>query len=192
MLFARQDLVDDLLLWRGGRKPADRAIGDNFAFEENVSPARQSAFEAFTSDEAGLRNHTADHFNEIIRGAALDHVPDTFKPLNASALLRAIEPNQRVVRLICVERALASDPTIDFGRLSASSPPDPDIAARLIRLLNEYAGAPPAFACLRSAGCRCGCRRGRKFVHRSMGRLGSRARKAGLAGCRHRTTGESF
>ena len=150
MLLARQDLVDDLLLWRGDRKPADRAIGDNFAFEENVSPARQSAFEAFTSDEAGLRNHTADHFMEIIRGAALDHVPDTFKPLNASALLRTIEPNQRVVRLICIDDALEKDPTIDFSRLSASSPPDPDIAARMIRLLNEYPGARPAFACLRS------------------------------------------
>jgi hypothetical protein len=77
-------------------------------------------------------------------------VPDTFKPLNASALMRRFEPNQKVVRLIRIDRVLASDPSIDVDRLVASAPPDPDIAGRLVRLLNEYPGAPPAFACLRA------------------------------------------
>jgi hypothetical protein len=161
MRFTRSDHADDIIRLRADRRPPLRAIGDNFVFEENVSPDRMADFENFRSTVTGLRPVAAEYFFAMVQGTRRDHLPVTFAPVNAAALMAAgIEPTQKIVR---VERlddllnrggtATAAEIVADFTRLEAAvaaHPPERAVIDPLLRTLNLYPGARPAFACFRA------------------------------------------
>lgn len=145
MDLARRDLADEATRWRSSRKPRLRAVADNLAFEENVSGDRQSDFESFAAEDDGLLPHLVGYARDRVQGAHADHLPITFSASNEPALLTKIEPNQRVARLLRVDRALSAIVPRDevpsaFARLAATlgpSGPDEASAAPLIRQLNQ-------------------------------------------------------
>jgi hypothetical protein len=161
MLFTRDDHKADLDRLRADRRPPVRAIGDNFAFEENVGSDRLAHFERFTATALGLRPIAAEYFFVSVQGLRRDHTPSTFEPLNAPALMSAtIEPTQRIARIVRLDdvlsrRGAASPAEIeaDFVRLQdalASSPADRSVVDPVVRTLNTYPGARPSFACFKA------------------------------------------
>ena len=149
MNFTRSDHAADLLRLRASRKPDQRAIGDNCVFEENLGAKRVAHFEAFDGDDPGLIPHATAYFLESIQGSIRTHIPSTFEAVNAPALMSAgIEPNQRITRLECIDDALNRSGT-DFAALQAD-PRDAGLLGPLLRIMNGYPGARPAFACFRA------------------------------------------
>ena len=152
MKFIRNDFATELEQWRmAGSPDSRRAQGDNLAFEENVGDARRDDFEAGTKSAASLGAALGGYFKESVQGEARRHTPSTFLPLNGPALMSpGIERTQKIVRLEGIDAALIKD-GIDFNRLSeAVAGGDGAVMARLIRMLNRYSGARPAFACFKT------------------------------------------
>jgi hypothetical protein len=161
MLFTRDDHMADLDRLRTDRHPPVRAIGDNFAFEENVGSDRLAHFERFAATAVGLRPIAAEYFFVSVQGSRRDHTPSTFEPVNAPALMSAtIEPTQRIARIerlddVFSRRGAASpaESEADFVRLQdalASSPADRSVVDPVVRALNAYSGARPSFACFKA------------------------------------------
>jgi hypothetical protein len=161
MRFTRRDHTDDLARLRTDRHPPKRAIGDNFAFEENVGSDRLADFECFVATAPGLVPIAAEYFFVSVQGLRRDHLPSTFAPANASALMRAdIEPTQRIVRIERLDDILSRGGTAsraeidaDFARLHdavATRPMDRSVVDPMIRALNLYPGARPSFACFKA------------------------------------------
>lgn len=149
MNFTRPDYVAEVARLRGSRRPDQRAMGDNFAFEENLGPDRVKHFEKFVGDQPGLIPNTEQYFFEAVQGQLRSHVPVTFQPINSQALMSAgIEPNQTIARIECIDTPLVDSGT-DYAALAAN-PRDPSLSTPLLRAMNQYAGARPAFACFRA------------------------------------------
>lgn len=153
MNFMRGDHSADLARLRTDRRAATRAIGDNFAFEENVGPDRLGHFERFAATVAGLLPIAAEYFFASVQGARRDHIPSTFTATNAAALMPAgIERTQKVVRIERLDDALNASHT-DFAQLQAALTPGPvdrSIVDPVVRTLNAFPGARPAFACFKA------------------------------------------
>jgi hypothetical protein len=161
MRFTRGDHTDDLVRLRADRHPPRRAIGDNFAFEENVGADRLADFERFGATVTGLLPIAAEYFSVSVQGFRRGHIPSTFAPVNASALMSAgIEPTQKIVRIERLDEILSrggaasrAEIDTDFARLRdavEAHPMDRSVVDPLIRSLNLYPGARPSFACFKA------------------------------------------
>lgn len=150
MRLTRPDYVIDLARLRSSRKSDLRAAGDNFLFEENAGSDRQTDFEAFATTAPGLRGGAAQYFHAKIEGRRRTHIPTTFQPMNAIALLpEGIEPVQKIVRLECIDDPMSAQP-LGFDAIAAAIVGDRAAIAPLIREMNQYPGARPAFACFKA------------------------------------------
>ncbi len=152
MRFTRSEYTDQVVALRAERRASRRAVGDNFAFEENVGGDRTADFERFVAIDPGLLAAVSEYFFTSVQGSRRDHTPSTFGAINAAALMSAgIEPVQKIVRVEQIDGVL--DRGLDFEMIRDAcklSPPDASVVAPLVRGLNEYSGARPAFACFRA------------------------------------------
>jgi hypothetical protein len=135
----------------------ERAIGENFAIEENVGPNRRAHFEGETTREAELREAAEAYFRDTVQGMARGHPSSTFDPtLNAEALLPAtVEGNQKIIRLEKIDGLIAAEPDLDFDRLQGaiggrSGGRDLDVLAQFVDLFRTYPGERPAFVTWKS------------------------------------------
>ena len=153
MQFARADLRDDLARLRASRVAADRAIGDNFLFEERVCNDRRTDFEDADDSLGSLIGSQAFYFAVRVQGARRDHVPATFVAINQDALYLAdIEPNQKIVRLECLDDILRSTKCAVAELAQALEPGhrDDDLVAHIVDQFALYPGARPAFMAFKS------------------------------------------
>jgi hypothetical protein len=118
-----------------------------------VGSDRAADFEGFGAIDPGLLAAVGAYFFTSVQGNRRDHTPSTFTAMNAAALMSdGIDPNQKIVRIERIDDVLDSR-RLDFEAIRrglAGSPPDASVVAPLIRALNEYTGARPAFACFRA------------------------------------------
>jgi hypothetical protein len=108
MRFNDAQLQDALVKWRALVGVKERSSADNIWFEQRVSAARQTAFEAETmgaADAASLRRAQADYWSEFVRVDASD-IPHTFEATLAPADLGPIDETQKIVRIEGLARAL--------------------------------------------------------------------------------------
>jgi len=161
MQFTRTDLAEDLELLRADRRAPRRALGDNFAFEENVGATRLTHFETFPATTRGLLPIAAEYFYESVQGIRRDHVPSTFLPLNAEALMPAgIEPTQKIVRIERLNDILNKSGATTPAELQSAyervrdaldaSPADRRVIDPIIRQFSAFPGARPSFACFKA------------------------------------------
>jgi hypothetical protein len=150
MDFTRGDFADEVATLRASRVPTSRAIGDNFAFEENVGPDRLRDFESAYSVAPGLGAAAASYFDTSVQGTLRTHIPSTFQPINRPALMAStISRNQKIVRLERIDDVLNKNPLIQFASFqkgALSRPKDLSVVMPFIRAINSYPGARPAFA----------------------------------------------
>jgi hypothetical protein len=149
----RGDLASDLARMRASRIPATRAVGDNFAFEENIGDERRNAFEASTAGFVRLEEAIAEYFSSSVQGYLRSHAPSTFKLENGPALLPAgIAANQKIVRVECID-GWKDESWFNFAALqntTAATSRDASVIAPHIRRLNQFAGARPAYAAFKA------------------------------------------
>ncbi len=163
MKFIRPELNDGVAALRRGDGPWTpdrcRAVGDNCCYERNVSPDRQAHFESFSMAGGGLVAEADEYFDESVQGLARDHAPSTFEPMNDAALMPAgIERNQLIVRVERIDGVLNTlgHDTPDEMRKAVGKIADalwgrtPAVLEPLLRVMNAYPGARPAFGCFRS------------------------------------------
>jgi hypothetical protein len=153
MQFARVDLRDDLARLRASRVPADRAIGDNFLFEERICDDRGTDFEQADGSLGSLIGLQAFYFAVRVQGIRRDHVPVTFVAINQDALYLAdIEPNQKIVRLECLDDILRGTKRA-FAELAQAMQPgrrDENLVTHIVEQFALYPGARPAFMAFKS------------------------------------------
>jgi hypothetical protein len=153
MDLTRSDLQADLARLRSSRYGPDHAIGDNFAFEERVCDARRDAFEAGGMMGGSLIALQADHFLLEVQGALHTHIPITFTAINQDALYAPdIEPNQKIVRLECLDDVLKKTGR-SFTEIEPAVRPggrDNGIITQLLDQWRLYPGARPAFVAFKS------------------------------------------
>ena len=147
MELRRPELAADLVRMRGGRDAPARAVGDNVAFEENVSVARRADFEAATGGATEVLGALATYFRRTVQGMRLDHWPSTFDAARGAALLPAgVAGNQKIVRIVCLDDWQTPE---RFARLEEAVLPhqrDGSVIEPEIRELNRYPGARPFWA----------------------------------------------
>jgi hypothetical protein len=153
MEFLRVDLQTDLARLRSSRFAPDHAVGDNLAFEERVCDARRDAFEADGPTTIELLTLLANHFRLRVQGALRSHIPLTFTSVNADAIYEPeIEPNQKVVRLECIDDALMKT-GLSFSEMeqaTKSGQRDNNIIGQLLDQWQIYPGARPPFVAFKS------------------------------------------
>jgi len=149
----RADLQADLAHLRSSRSAPDRAVGDNFAFEERVCDARRDAFKADGPTPNQLMTLLADHFRLRVQGALRSHIPVTFTSINDDAIYKPeIEANQKIVRVECIDGAL-NKIRRSFADIEQAARPgqrDNDLIAQLVDQFALYPGARPAFVAFKS------------------------------------------
>lgn len=171
MIFSYASLNADLAQLRRDADADRRFVGDNLALEENVGPARQAAFEALFADDRkpgdprpDLYEGLTTYFFESVQGDKWTHVPSCFTPANDRALLKSIEPTQKILTLECIHDAVReisnSEDSNDlyFTKLSnAVNARKPSLKETLPltdplveKLADMYKGARPAFACFKA------------------------------------------
>ncbi|NVO13556.1 MAG: hypothetical protein HXX10_05910 [Rhodoplanes sp.] len=129
--------------------PYEQAVGENYAFEENVGDARRDHFEGLWDGTAGVTEAANTYFFASIQGNTRGHRPSTFEPdLNAPALLPAtLEPNQKIVRLERIDQLLRRDPALGYDRLAdAKRDGDTETLTEFTNLFATFDGERPAFA----------------------------------------------
>lgn len=107
MRFIDPNLQKALVQWRQMSAPEERAAGDNFWFEERVSPTRQQVFEREASgalDSEGLRKRHADYWGDFVR--VDDEIPHTFLADLEPVDLGTIDETQKIVRIEGLTRPL--------------------------------------------------------------------------------------
>ncbi|NBB82910.1 MAG: hypothetical protein GVY28_05835 [Alphaproteobacteria bacterium] len=153
MRFARaewNDRVDALL---GHADEGERAVGENWRLEENVSEDRQRAFETLPVND--LKTAAQAYFDASVQGTGRDHASSTFDPaVNDPALLGAtVDPNQKIVRLEQIDFALSKEGAdgggLTYERLAGSLPESPE-RRLLAEAFQQFANARPAFAAFRA------------------------------------------
>lgn len=153
MLLSLDNLRNDLASLRASRSAVDRALGDNFLFEERVSDARRDDFEATDPALASLGMIQAAHFRIRVQGARRAHVLATFQSINDLALhMPDIEPNQKLVRLECIDDILnrTGQNFVDLENALLSSPRDNTLIAQVADQWKSFPGARPAFVAFKS------------------------------------------
>ncbi|MDF3063864.1 MAG: hypothetical protein K0S06_3973 [Microvirga sp.] len=154
MLLTRSDFVASLNALRASTDSEERAIGENFSFEENVSDVRRDDFEAYPGS-ADLREAADGYFRGSVQGIVRGHIPSTFVPsLNDIALLPpTVEPTQKIVRLERIDALISSEPDLGFARLSAAllaRPRDDDTLTAFVNLFAIFPGERPAFVAFKA------------------------------------------
>jgi hypothetical protein len=151
--FQRVDLLGDLLALRTSRSAPERAIGDNFEFEERVSEMRREHFEQFDPALSSLLALQHKHFRVEIQGARRSHIPTTFRAINDSALYSPeIEPNQKLIRLERIDDILLGA-GLNFNSLEQALQPRARDEALLVAIADQwkaYPGARPSFVAFKS------------------------------------------
>lgn len=153
MELSRADLQADLARLRSSRSAPEHAVGDNLAFEERVCDARRDAFEADGPNPNELLTLMAEHFQLRVQGALRSHIPVTFTSVNEGAIYKPdIEPNQKVVRLECIDDALKKigRTYADLEEATRPGRRDNDLITQLVDQWQLYAGARPAFVAFKS------------------------------------------
>ena len=150
MIPIRPDYASELAILRASRRADRRALGDNFQFEENVGSDRQADFEGFAAIDPGLRAAAGGYFFASVQGTKRDHTPSTFSPMNTRALLPSVEPVQKIARLECIDDLLPMIPGGFAALDDAIATANAAVLAPLIRAMNGYEGARPAFACFKA------------------------------------------
>jgi hypothetical protein len=154
MLFQRGDLSSDLADLRQSRNIANRAVGDNFTFEERVSEARRSQFENHDPTLSTLRDLTVSYFESSVQGTLRNHIPSTFQSVNDLALYKPdIEGNQILVRLECLDDALDPGAGLSFAQIeeaATTNPRDEAVIDKALERFRTYRGARPAFVAFKS------------------------------------------
>ena len=153
MQFSRSDLADDLRRLRASRLAPDRAVGDNLQFEERVCTTRRDNFENADGTISSLIDLQALYFAVAVQGTRRDHVPATFAAANEDALYRPdLEPNQKIVRLECLDDILRGTNRTFAELVNAREPAtrDEDLVAHIVDQFALYPGARPAFVAFKS------------------------------------------
>ncbi|MBS0532417.1 MAG: hypothetical protein JSR72_00030 [Proteobacteria bacterium] len=153
MQLSRAELQNDLARLRSSRSAPDRAVGDNFEFEERVCDTRRDAFEADGPATNQLLTLLADHFRLRVQGALRSHIPVTFTSINEDAIYRPdIEANQKVVRLECIDDALRKIGRnyTDIEEATRPGRRDNGLITQLLDQWQLYPGARPAFIAFKS------------------------------------------
>lgn len=153
MLLQRADLKSDLAVLRGARSASWRALGDNFLFEERISDARRAEFEGTGSAPTSLKVRNSDYFKVSVEGVRRSHVPSTFQSINNSALYDSdIEPNQKLVRIECIDDILRGTGRA-FADLEGALAPgsrDEALIAQVVDQWRRFPGARPAYVAFKS------------------------------------------
>lgn len=152
MFLTKSDLLASLAVLIASAIPEQRAVGENFSFEENVGDPRRDDFQSHPGPSE-LREAADGYFRASVQGIARGHMPSTFIPsLNEIALLPStIEPNQKIIRLERIDRLISSDPDLDFDRLStALAARDSATLAAFADLFANFPGERPAFAAFKA------------------------------------------
>ncbi len=153
MQFSSEHLAQKLTTLRNSRSSADRALADNFVFEERVTEMRRTDFEGFDAATISIRKLQSDYFKTEVQGARHTHIPTTFRAINSLALYGAeIEPNEKLIRLERVDEILVGA-GCDFETLhQALQPRSPDEALKavLAEQWKVYPGARPSFVAFKS------------------------------------------
>ena len=150
MRFSRANLEADAAQLRASGEASQHAIGDNFDFEERVGAARLAGFERDAAGKDLLSAHDW-HVKTRVQGARREHVPVTFTLDNKTALwLSDVEPNQKIVRLECIDDQLSgiSRPFEDIEEAVYSR--DEALIQHLLDEWRNFAGARPTFVAFRS------------------------------------------
>jgi hypothetical protein len=136
---------------RSSRSAPERAIGDNFLFEERVSDERRIFFENFDASAAQLAALHRKHFNSAVQGVRRNHIPTTFQVLNNQALYEPdIEPNQKLIRLERIDDIL-NGAGQDYAALrGALSPRDDALISTIVDQWKIFPGARPSFVAFKS------------------------------------------
>ena len=135
------------------RKASQHAIGDNYDFEERVGAARLAGFERDAAGKDLLIAHDR-HVKTRVQGARREHVPVTFTLDNKTALwLSDVEPNQKIVRLECIDyqlsKILRTDP-FEAVEQAIRSPRDEVLIQHFLDTWLDFPGARPAFVAFKS------------------------------------------
>lgn len=153
MQFSRPDLRGDLVRLRASRSAPDRAVGDNFAFEERVGDARRADFENTDASISSLVGLQARYFAVAVQGSRRDHVPVTFTANNREALYPTdIEPNQKIVRLECLDDILrgARRTISELAQAMDPATRDESLVSHIVDQFALYPGARPAYVAFKS------------------------------------------
>jgi hypothetical protein len=145
VFLTKSDLIASLTVLIGSTIPEQRAIGENFSFEENVGDPRRDDFQKFPGS-SDLREAADGYFRASVHGLARGHMPSTFIPsLNDIALLPStIEPNQKIIRLERIDQLISSDPDLNYDRLStALTAHDNNTLAAFTNLFASLPGSDP-------------------------------------------------
>ncbi len=153
MFLQRPDLKRDLAALRSERSAPLRAVGDNFLFEERVSETRRAEFEGADPALGSLRALHSTHFKVSVEGLRRTHIPTTFQSINDLALYEPeIEPNQKLVRLECIDDILRGMGQ-NFAALERALRPSmrgDALIAQVVDQWSSFPGARPAFVAFRS------------------------------------------
>lgn len=153
MKFDHKELQNDLNAMRLSRLAPERAVGDNFLFEERVSDIREKYFEDFDPTATKLSTLQSRHFRLAVQGARRSHVPTTFQTGNALALYRPdIEPNQKLVRLERIDDILMGAGQ-DYAALQTALSPrsrDDALISTIVDQWKIFPGARPSFVAFKS------------------------------------------
>src|SRR5947209_5710156 len=108
MRFNDGELQEALVEWRALPDVEERSAADNIWFEQRVSAARQTAFEAEVtgaSNWTALRKAQTDYYHEFVTVDTGD-LPHTFDTILAPASLGDIDEMQKIVRVERLTRPL--------------------------------------------------------------------------------------
>jgi hypothetical protein len=148
--FADPRLQTALQDWRGRTDVAERAMADNFWFEERLDDTRRLRFEADAVAAVAatpLANLIRKDVRDNTEGLA---VPETFAAAGGLAVYGALDEDQEIVRLESIQRALDAD-AITFEQLQGAflkrSAP---LLDKFLATWNTKRDARPAFAAFRS------------------------------------------
>jgi len=153
VFLTRSDLLTSLAELEGSTEPEEKAVGENFAIEENVGDARRDDFQGFPASSSDLREAADAYFRGSVQGNARGHTPSTFKPaFNETALLPStVEPNQKIIRLERIDLLISGDPDLSFDRLvEAHRDHDDDTLTAFTNLFLTFSGERPAFAAFKA------------------------------------------
>jgi hypothetical protein len=129
-----------------------QAIGENFAFEENVAELRRTDFESIDTTP-DVRELAESYFRLSVQGNFRGHLPSTFdKKLNAESMLPAtMERIQKIVRLERIDSIISANPAFTFDRLSeAHKSKDVDVLSGFVDLFHSFSGERPAFVAFKA------------------------------------------
>lgn len=106
MKFASPTLNAALDQWARDVSVEEQACAHNLSFDERLAGARGIFFESIAAGVPELRRALVDYHQTYVRRPTLPNIPDSFKPLNAPALIPSLAPEIKLVRVEALKRPL--------------------------------------------------------------------------------------